>query len=253
MKITVMSFFKHKKYLFSLLLVSCAVIFIVKPAYSQIDYSYGRNEKGVRLNFGLGVTSLQTTWDTTPMGFTFLGGLGYDINDYFNISAEAQYGGLSGVDGTNTYSYSKTVVNYYSASVGLRFSIGLFSNFASKNGFTDAVKRSYIGLGYGEILSSVTLTKSNSSFQPYSTIEGATVPTNSMLYKSNGHVGFGIIPLSIGTNIRMPGVLGTDAIELNPNFQFNLLQAYKADGYQPTATSQKGGYAVISLSLRYKL
>jgi len=250
MKIILIRFFNPKKYLFSLLTVGCCIVLLSKPAYSQIDYSYGANKTGFRLSLGLGGNTLQTTWSQTPISYTLLSGLSYDINNYFTILAEGQYGNMSGVDGTNTYSYSKTVVSYYSASINLRFSIGLLSDFESRNGFTDAVKRSYIGVGFGEIFSSVTLTTGNSSTIPYKRVDGYSPITS--LYKSNKYTGVSMIPINIGTNIGMPGVWGADKIELNPNFQYSLFNAPLADGYQPAATSQKGGYGVLSISLRYK-
>jgi hypothetical protein len=251
MKIILIRFFNPKKYLFSLLTVGCCIALLSKPAYSQIDYSYGANKTGFRYSIGLGGNTLQTTW-TPSMGYTLLSSLGYDINNYFTVLAEGQYGLMGGVDGTNSYSFSKTVVNYYSGSINLRFSIGLLSDFESKNGFTDAIKRSYIGLGYGEIFSSVTLYQGNTSTTINKVVPGGSPPSNSSQYKSSGYTGVSMIPINIGTNIGMPGVWGADKVELNPNFQYSLFKDWLADGYRPQENSQKGGYGVLSISLRYK-
>lgn len=245
-----MSFFKQKKYLFSLLVVSSCVIFMAKPAYSQIDYSYGLNKKGLRLSLGLGGNTLQTTWSQTPVGYSLLGGLSYDLNNYFSIGVQGEYGSISGVDGTNTFYYNKSVNSYSSVNGSLRFSIGLLSDFSSQNGFGDAVKRAYIGVGYGMIYSKTTLTKA-----PNATIQGGTVPlyqATATTYKSVSTTSVAMIPISIGTNIALPGVWGSDFVELNPNIQYSLFGDAGVDGYQPTPNSTNGGYVLISASLRFK-
>ncbi|MBW4889681.1 hypothetical protein KXQ82_08135 [Mucilaginibacter sp. HMF5004] len=245
-----MSFFKHKKYLFSTLLVLSSVIFAIKPAFSQIDYSYGLNKKGLRFSLGLGANTLQTTWTQTPVGYTVLGGLSYDMSNYFSIVVEGQYGSMSGADITNTRYYGKTVVLYTSISGNLRFALGLLSDFQSQNGFTDAIKRSYIGLGYGQIFDRVTLTDGNTTV-----VQGAKVATfdqTSNTHKSTKTNAFGVVPISIGTNIALPGVWGSDVVELNPNIQYGLFLDAGTDGYQPSPTSGNGGYMVISMNFRFK-
>jgi hypothetical protein len=249
MKIILIRFFNPKKYLFSLLTVGCCIVLLSKPAYSQIDYSYGLNKKGLRLSLGLGGNSLQTTWSPT-VGYTLLSGISYDINNYFNVGLEGQYGSLSGSDQKGTYKYSKTVTLYQSATANLRFALGLFSDFESQNGFTDAIKRAYIGLGYGVVLSKSTLTKGNAG-----STSGQEVPLYDVgngTVKSLQTQTTPIIPINIGTNIALLGLWGTDKIELNPNVQVNLFSKALADGYQPQPTSAAGGYWVTSLNLRYK-
>ena len=250
MKITTTTRFKRNKYVFAFFIAICSVIFSAKPVFSQIDYSYGIKTKGFRASLGLGGNMLETTWSTTPFGYTLVGGLSYDLNPYFSIGAEGQYGSMTGVDGTNTYRYSKDVINYTSINANIRFSIGLLSDFESKNNFTDAVKRSYIGLGMGQISSQITLTQ-GSTLAPV----GTTVPlytASAGTYKSTKNESNNLICINIGTNIAMPGVWGYDKVELNPNIQYNLFGATLADGYQPTPKSAAGGYVLISASLRYK-
>jgi len=245
-----MSFFKQKKYLFSILLVLCSLIFTVKPAFSQIDYSYGLNKKGVRLSLGLGGNTIQTTWSQTPVGYTLVGGLSYDFSQYFSLIAEGQYGSMTGVDGTNTFTYSQSVNSYQSATVSLRFSLGLLTDFPSKNGFMDAIKRGYLSIGYGDLFSDVTLTKASNV-----ALRGTTVTlyqVTATTYKSTKVYTTTMVPVSIGTNFAMPGVWGDDRVEINPNIQYNLFREAFADGYQPTVNSTNGGYVLISVSLRYK-
>jgi len=226
--------------------VLCSVIFTIKPAFGQIDYSYGLNKKGLRFSLGLGGNTIQTTWSKTPLGYTVLGGLSYDFNHYFSLGIEGQYGSMTGIDGTNTFVYSQSVNTFSAENINLRFSIGLLSDFYSKNNFTDAIKRSYIGIGFGQINSSIVLTQSSNTGTPgtYS-----VVPLNSSGKRTTS---IDVLPLSIGTNIAMPGVWGSDKVELNPNFQYSIFKDPGADGYQPTLKSTAGGYVVISVSLRYK-
>jgi hypothetical protein len=251
MKIILIRFFNPKKYLFSLLTVGCCVALLSKPAYSQIDYSYGLNKKGFRISLGLGGNMIQSTWDTKPIGYTLLSSLSYDFSNYFSIVAESQYGSMTGIDGSKTFAYSKSTNAFTAASITVRFSLGLLSDFESQTGFTDAIKRSYIGIGYGALFSKVTLTKA-----PSSSLTGQTVEifqtSDPSVYKSTKVYSTTMIPFNIGTNIAMPGVWGADKVEINPNIQYNLFKEAFADGYQPQSTSTNGGYTLLSVSLRYK-
>jgi len=200
---------------------------------------------------GLGTNTLQTTWDKTPLGYTLIGGLSYDLGSYFSIGAEGQYGSMTGVDGSNTFSYSQSVNAYTSASISMRFSVGLLSDFSSANGFNDALKRSYIGIGYGSLFSNITLTKASVVTEKGQTV--TLTPTGSpSTYRSTQTYSTSMVPISFGTNIALPGVWGDDRVELNPNIQYTIFLEGFADGYQPTPTSTNGGYVLISLSARYK-
>ncbi|WP_295647938.1 hypothetical protein [uncultured Mucilaginibacter sp.] len=176
--------------------------------------------------------------------------MSYDFSQYFGLMAEGQYGSMTGVDGTNTFTYSQSANTFEAASVSLRFSLGLLTNFPSKNGFTDAIKRGYLSLGYGDLFSDVVLTKASNV-----ALRGTTVTlyqTGATTYKSTKIYSTSMIPMSIGTYIALPGVWGDDKIELNPNIQYSLFREAFADGYQPTPNSTNGGYVLISVSLRYK-
>ncbi len=242
-----MEAFDHKKYLLSILLVLSSVIFLARPAYSQIDNDYGLQKRGLRFGIGLGANTLISTWDKYSPSYTLVSSLSYDINPYFNFGVEGQYGKMIGQDNSNTFSFSRSENTYATVSFNLRFSIGLLGDFYSSNGFEDIIKRSYIGVGYGEVFSNLVLTSSGIN-------NGGTTVTSQVgssgVYK--GTWNSDIIPFNLGTNIAMRGVWGEDKLEINPNIQYSIFKDAYVDGYQPRPTSTNGGYTLFSVSFRYK-
>jgi len=250
MKITTTTFFKHKTYIFSFFALISAGIFCSLPAYSQIDYSYGINKKGLRIGLGAGAASLKDYWGDQPLGPAGILTIDYNLSPYFSIGLDNQFGILVGNDNQAHYAFLKSTNTYAASNFNMKFGLGLISDFPSTNGFSDAIKRLYLGFGAGIVYSSVILKDRT---------DGLVVPSDGevLLAKysatSNTRVGtFVCFPLNFGTNIDLPGVLGNDRLELNPNFQYTLVASKVFDGYQPNSQSNNGAYALLSLSLKYK-
>jgi len=250
MKLTKTTLLKHKAHLLSFALLVSAGIFFALPAYSQIDYSYGINKKGFRLGIGAGAARLQTYWGDEPIQAAGLLTLDYNVNPFFSLGIEGQYGKLVGIDNQKHYAYLESSNTYSNGNFNIKVALGAFSNFYTKTGFTDALKRFYLGVGVGIVYSTVVLTDRTDGLQVPS--EGAVVLAPSSQYSHNRSGGFMTVPFNFGTNIDLPGVLGNDKLELNPNFEYNFVRSKVFDGYQPNSTSGNGGYALVSLSLKYK-
>lgn len=269
MKVTSTKAFKYKNALFSFCtLLSFGMLFTV-PAYSQVDYNYGINKKGFRLGIGLGASQLQSNWSATSIGPAGILNFDYDLSPYFTIGIDGSFGQLSGTDAENKLYFSKTSVIFASGSLTFKVALGQFSDFKTKNGFQDALKRIYLGVGVGEVYSNVTLTPHNdgkglsSLYLPGLAIGKTVTPlkyTSKGTFTGNGT--FTQVPVSFGTNIALRGFLGNDKVELNPNLQYVLVLSPLFDGYQPNSQSDPNNsnikvngnqaYTVGSLTLRFK-
>jgi len=275
MKLTPTKIFTHKNpLLFSLTIIALS-IFGSMPAYSQIDYFYGVSQKGLRVGVGLGVAKLQSNWSQSAMSPAGVLNLDYDLSPYFTIGLNTSFGQLSGTDAENKLYFTKDKVIFAGGSLTFKVALGQFSDFKPRNGFQDAMKRLYIGIGVGEVYSNATLTRHTDGkglpgIQVANLADGKLLNEPGPSYKTtnsgNDYPVNGIlmqIPISFGTNIALRGFLGNDKVELNPNFQYVFVQSPMFDGYQPNASAQptnpnigisgNQGYAVISLALRFKL
>jgi hypothetical protein len=210
-------------------------------AYSQVDYFYGANNKGFRLGIGGGVSLLGAHYNSNPPSGVATGNLDYDFSRYFSIGLEGQFGQLVGNDPQNKQYFSKSTDTYFSGNINLRVSIGAISDYETLNGFQDAIKRIYVGTGVGMIQTDI-------KFGPH--ISTVSPPENPSIIK--GH--FYTIPINFGTNINLPGILGRDKLELNPNYQYNYLNTTYLDGIGPShfTKANSSNYSLISLSLKYK-
>lgn len=273
MKVKILPLFKHKTYLFSFMLVMLGSILSSLPAFSQVDYYYGINKKGIRLGIGAGAGLLMSNWSSNPISPAGLLSLDYDLNPYFSIGLQGQFGQLKGVDAKNKLYYQQTAVTYYGGNLNFKIAVGQFSDFKSHSAIQDALKRIYVGVGVGEVNAQVALTNYTQTPKPgiasltdpngiagsypnYNLTPSKTKPSGTSLY----------IPISFGTNISLRGFGGSDKFELNPNFQYNMVQNAYFDGYQPSTldyTPDNGLYFYVrkssnqafflgSINLRYK-
>lgn len=250
MKITVTTFLKHKVYLFSFFVLITAGLFSSLPAYSQMDYNYGITKKGFRLGLGAGGTILETYWGSTPISPAGVLDLDYNTSPFFSIGLNVQYGLLVGVDDQKHYAYLKSTNTYTAASLNFKVALGQFSHFHSSNGFGDALKRLYLGTGVGAVYSKVILADRFDGLQVNTDTE---VLLARISQYSNTRAGtFMLVPVNFGTNIDLLGVFGNDKLEINPNFQYNLVMSKVFDGMQPNDKSGNGGYGIFSISLKYK-
>ncbi|WP_448702726.1 outer membrane beta-barrel protein [Mucilaginibacter sp. AW1-3] len=231
-------------YFFSLYIsvITLLVIFSPAPAYSQIDFFYGKNTHGLRIGGGVGATWLATHYNTNPAQLTYVGNLDYNFNPYFSIGIEGQYGTLKGVDThepPHLY-YTSSTNKFASVNINIKAGVGLIDDFYPNNAFQDAVKRIYIGVGYGTMKNKIALTTEPTleayaygTPQPY-----AYVPT---------------VPFNLGTYIDLPNVFGYDRLEINPNYQLTYIPSMYSDGFISNQYSHlKGFYNMVSLSLKYK-
>jgi hypothetical protein len=215
-------------------------LFNPKAAYSQIDNNYDLNNSGFRLGIGGGVTTLMTHYHEDPFKGVFIGSLDYDVNPYLSLGLEAQAGTLEGIDDVYHLYYASSTDNYLAGNFNVRVAVGQFSDFYSENGFTDALKRIYIGAGVGEIHTNIKFT--------YNPGLAATKYGDPQPYGN-----YYIFPFNFGTNIDLPGVLGRDKVSINPNYQFNYVNSLYLDGFQSSQYSHlKGFYSILSIKLKYK-
>src|SRR5205814_2112683 len=114
--------------------------------------------------------------------------------------------------------YSSSTNDYKSISFNLKFGLGLIDHSYPKNGFQDAVKRFYIGIGGGVMKNKISLTIDASLKDAYKNDT-----------KTYGYVP--VVPFNLGTFIDLPNVLGRDKIEINPNFQLTYIPSLYSDGF----------------------
>ncbi|OCX53977.1 hypothetical protein BEL04_06790 [Mucilaginibacter sp. PPCGB 2223] len=269
MKFTPTKFFKYKNPPFLALVVVMFGLFCSSSAYGQIDYSYGVSKKGFRVGVGLGASQLQSNWSKTSIGPAGILYLDYDLSPYFTIGLDGSFGQLTGTDAENKLYFTKTSVVFAGGSLTFKIALGQFADFKSKNGFQDAMKRLYVGVGIGEVYSNFTLTPhTDGKGLPSLVVSGLAygkIPPGTK-QKSNGTFAGNItvtqIPVSFGTNIALRGFLGNDKVELNPNLQYVFVQSPYFDGYQPNSQPDPNNpligvngnqaYFVGSLTLRFK-
>ncbi len=250
MKIAFTTFFRHKIYLFSFFVLTTAGLFSSLPAYSQMDFNYGINKKGFRLGLGAGGTLLQTYWGSTPISPAAVLDLDYNTNPFFSVGLNVQYGLLVGIDNQKHYAYLKSTNTYTAASLNFKVALGQISHFHSSNGFTDAIKRIYLGSGVGAVNSKVVLADRYDGL--FVNTDTEVLLARSSPYSNIRTGTFLLIPINFGTNIALLGIWGNDNLEINPNFQYNLVMSKVFDGMQPNDKSGNGGYGIFSLSLKYK-
>lgn len=260
----------HKGGFFSFFAFMLASILYSMPAFSQVDYYYGINKKGFRLGVGTGAAILKSNWSSNPTSPSGIVSLDYDTNPYFSVGLETQFGLLQGVDAENKFYYSKTQVVYVNGNLNFKVALGQFSDFTSSNRFQDALKRLYLGAGVGMVYSNVTLyPHKDGKGLPSDNIQDLAVAayidgkkpqaSSAGTFPESGS--FVTVPINFGTNIALRGFLGSDKVDLNPNFQYNFVQSVFFDGYQPNSVPSKNSfihvngkqaYFIGSLTLRFK-
>lgn len=236
---------KTTNYLFSLsvsIITLSAMLLSSPAAYSQIDFFYGKNTHGLRIGGGIGGTTLITHYNSNPTQLAAVGSVDYSFNPYFSIGIEGQYGTLKGVDDHSPHHlyYTSSTNKYTSVNFNVKAGLGLIDDFYPENGFQDAVKRLYIGIGYGTMKNKITFTTDQTLAQyDYGTPQ------------PYGYVP--IVPLNLGTFIDLPNVLGYDRVEINPNYQFTYIPSMYSDGFISSAASHlKGFYNMASVSVKFK-
>jgi len=275
MKLKTLPFFKHKTYLFSFMVIMLGSILYSQKAYSQVDYYYGINKKGLRVGLGLGAGQLQSYWTTSSIGVSARLNIDYDISLFTSIGIEGTFGTFSTADATPTPKlyFASNNLMYMGGSLGFKVALGQFADFSTTNKLQEALKRLYIGAGAGIVMTTADLT-------PYAAGGPISTPTadgktganvkqtsggNPQHFKGSDPYPF--VPLNLGTYIALRGLLGNDKLELNPNFQYNMVLDPLFDGYEPnqreiqvvngpnTITYKKTSnpsYGIFSIGLRYK-
>jgi len=226
----------------SVSVITFSAILLSTPAYSQIDFFYGKNTHGLRIGGGVGTTSLITHYSNSPVQLTTVGSIDYNFSPYFSIGIEGQYGTLKGVDDYSPHHlyYTSSTNKYRSVNFNVKAGLGLIDDFYPENAFQDAVKRLYIGAGYGTMKNKITFT-----YDP--TLEAYAYGTP----QTYGYVP--IVPFNLGTFIDLPNFLGYDKIEINPNYQFTYINSMYSDGFISSQYSHlKGFYNEFSVSIKFK-
>lgn len=262
MKLKTFTFLKHKTYLFSFIVLMLGSILSALPAFSQVDYYYGLNKKGIRFGVGAGVSILKSNWSANSPGGTGLVSLDYDLNPYFSIGLQGQFGTLSGKDADGKFYYYSTAVVFYGGNLNFKVALGQFYDFKTSCSLQDIVKRIYLGAGVGEVYAESTL-KNHTDGQGLSDITNGLILPNAKPTSTGikGSGTFTAVPVNFGTNIAIRGFLGSDRVELNPNLQYTFVLSPLFDGYQPNSIDNPASYInkngdqayfVGSLTLRFK-
>ncbi|RKR82277.1 hypothetical protein BDD43_2970 [Mucilaginibacter gracilis] len=244
MKFKTYLLFKNKTYLFSFMVVMLASILCPHRGYSQVDYYYGQHKRGLSIGIGGGVSILNAHYRDNPLSGVGLVKVDYDFTQYISVGVEGQMGQLLGQDVVpNRQYFPFSLDNYSSVSLGVRVSVGAIKDYPTSTALQDVIKKIYLGVGGGVVMTHISL-----GDYRLSTNKGSysTPQMDKTCF---------VIPINIGTNINLPGILGADKLELNPNYQFNYSRDQYLDGIGPADQYTKHdytGYSLISLTLKYK-
>jgi len=245
---------KYKIFIVALFAFVSVQLLCVSSAHSQIDFYYGKNVQGLRVGMGPGITNLITHYSSFPTSFTFVTDIDYAFNPYFSMGINAQFGKLVGTDNTNNFYFQTSTDSYAYGNFNIKAGVGLISDFSPQTRLQDALKRLYLGLGIGEISTNnvITINKNVSLSTVYNDPDNTitNITTNPTGPKMKGTLS--VISFDLGTYIDMPGLWGTDKVEICPNYQFNYTGAY-LDGFKTSAKNTAGGvFNITSVTLRYK-
>lgn len=239
---------KHvQNYLFclSVFLATLAGIFSSTPAYSQIDFYYGKNTHGLRIGGGMSLAWSEDHYHTNPLQLVKQATLDYEFSPFFSIGLEGQYGWIKGVDNFEPHHlyYTSSADKIKVVNLNVKASVGLFWNIHPLNAFQDALNRMYVGVGVGRLHQRITLTVDPSlEYTAYTAFADAHTFDWLTVY-----------PFSFGTFIDLPNVLGYDRLEINPNYQLTYMNSLYADGFISNQYSHlKGFYNLISINVKYK-
>jgi hypothetical protein len=234
---------KHSYYIYKVIFALTITTFaFCIPAYSQIDYFFGRRTKGLTIAAGGGVSWLNDKYDVNPLKPALTGNLDYNLNEYLSFGVEGQKGTLYAKNSASNHKqpYSPVTNNYYQANFNIKVSYGLFSKGVSPNGLIDVLKRIYIGPGIGVIKNAVTYVGDAQAAGQADIIQK---PYTYAL----------AIPVNLGTSIDLP-ILSNGKLELNPNYQFDVVNSKFIEGFtSPSHTVRNASfYSLATISLKYR-
>src|ERR1700744_2004340 len=123
---TFTTYFSPRIFTLSVFLFSAALLFSSLPAYSQIDFFYGKNTHGLRLGVGGGAAVLITHYNDNPPQGVLTGTLDYNFNPYLSVGFEGQYGQLKGIDDHNPHHlyYTSSTNKYKAANFNIKVAVG---------------------------------------------------------------------------------------------------------------------------------
>jgi len=226
----------------ALLLVCMAAMGMQSKAQVRLDpfYPYSKYTFGV----AAGYSTLYGDWQNSNSEPLYKISVARNVNEWVNIDAEFQKGGLNDYESKNHWTNGLSVFNQYTSfSLTGNVSLGELFNWP-RNFIAKQIYGIYIGTGIGYMhndITNITLKFRNADQYLITDYDPNNVKT-----KSNNFYW----PINVGINLHI-----TKLVALNVNYQFNYCFSDYVDGYsfqQPTATNQYNDmYSVLSVGLHF--
>jgi hypothetical protein len=218
------------------------LLLFANSASAQVDYYYGRNLKGLRILGGIGFNVLENKFQVNPVNLSYTTGLEYNTSRFLSFGLEYQGGTLIAQNkptGPPHQPFSKISNTYQTGNFNVKASFGLIDDFDTDSQLAEILKDLYLGAGVGVI-------KSNVKYTPaYATPDYIVVKPNETAL---------VFPFNVGVNIDLPRIKGKDLLQLNSNFQFNVVNGKYLEGFSSYFTKIPVSlYNVFSVGVRVKL
>jgi hypothetical protein len=225
--------------------LSLLSIFFITEANAQVQYLPPTVHR-LTLSLGGGVTTL---FGDVPYAKPFNPAgrlnLDYNITPFIAVGVEGQYGRLSEGEKEKMVEGNKALFmenTYYTGNVNARVSIGQFNRYTSTE-LGRFLNNIYLGTGLGY------LRATNENLTTVFPESGK--PIDYIEYEAEEW----IVPINLGINLDIPGILGERTITANVNYQFNQALGESLDGYNFNRyihkVSQRDAFGFLSVAVRF--
>lgn len=189
------------------------------------------------LAWGGGVTILHGDVDSRILSPAGRVNLEYNVTPYINLGLEGQFGKLSAGKEQTPGRYTRA--SFSAANVNVRFASGQFFRKSMNPG--SLLGGLYIGIGVGMVQSKIDAI--GDRFESGLPVEGIVKEPSPTV----------AVPLNVGWNLELPGLLGRHNIVANVNVQYNFVNGEELDGYAYAASGnlKNDGYSLFSIGLKY--
>lgn len=221
----------------------CSLALLLAGGYFTAAKAQFASPFSVRLGFG--GTNLHGDFKNEPVGYAGSGDFDFLINPFLSAGIELQAGKLKGESNFGSFNN-----NFIAGNVNVKLRAGQFyaanKNYGlyslKKRGLAGYLANAYAGLGIGVIRNDV-----NGKI-----IEGNTRPLYDDNYGTTKKTSM-VVPLNLGIDIPFKQTMTGPIWSVNINYQLNISNSDRLDGYAPMYSEHKDYYSYWSLGIRKAL